>query len=155
MFNYFFLPLAGAAAACPGLGRFAPYLERRCVRPATPAVSSAPRTMWYLTPGKSFTLPPRTNTIECSWRLCPSPGIYAFTSLPLVKRTRATLRIAEFGFLGVVVYTRVHTPLRCGHESKATDLLFLVILVLPFRTNCEIVGIIYNTIYLFICLLEF
>ena len=35
------------------------------------------------------------------------------------------------------------------------DLLFLAILALPFRTNCEIVGIIYNTIYLFICLLEF
>src|SRR3954468_23839143 len=29
-------------------------------------------------------------------------------------RTRATLRSAEFGFLGVVVYTRVHTPRRCG-----------------------------------------
>lgn len=35
----------------------------------------------------------------------------------------------------------MHTPRRCGDESKATDLLFLVILVLPFRTNCEIVGI--------------
>src|SRR5438309_11568153 len=29
-------------------------------------------------------------------------------------RTRATLRRAELGFLGVVVYTRVHTPRRCG-----------------------------------------
>src|SRR5260370_24411939 len=29
-------------------------------------------------------------------------------------RTRATLRKAEFGFLGVVVYTRVHTPRRWG-----------------------------------------
>src|SRR3954453_18712094 len=29
-------------------------------------------------------------------------------------RTRATLRRAEFGFFGVVVYTRVHTPRRCG-----------------------------------------
>ena len=28
------------------LGRLAPYLERRCVRFATPAVSSVPRTMW-------------------------------------------------------------------------------------------------------------
>ena len=32
--------------------------------------------------------------------------------MPLVSRTRATFRKAEFGFLGVVVYTRVHTPLR-------------------------------------------
>src|SRR5690606_17614949 len=123
------------------LGRLAPYFERRCVLPATPAVSNAPRTIWYRTPGKSFTLPPLTNTIECSWRLCPSPGMYAFTSFPLVNLTLATFRMAEFGFLGVVVYTRVQTPLRWGHESKATDLLFLVIVALPFRTNCEIVGI--------------
>src|SRR4051795_10949085 len=31
-----------------------------------------------------------------------------------VMRTRATLRSAEFGFFGVVVYTRVQTPRRCG-----------------------------------------
>src|ERR1700748_3615042 len=34
--------------------------------------------------------------------------------MPLVRRTRATLRSAELGFLGVVVYTRVHPPRRCG-----------------------------------------
>src|ERR1700729_4296934 len=34
--------------------------------------------------------------------------------MPLVSLTRATLRSAEFGFLGVVVYTRVQTPRRCG-----------------------------------------
>jgi hypothetical protein len=39
------------------------------------------------------------------------------------------------------VYTRVQTPRLCGHESKAADLLFLVIVTLPFRTNCAIVGI--------------
>jgi hypothetical protein len=32
----------------------------------------------------------------------------------LVKRTRATLRKAEFGFFGVVVLTTVHTPRFCG-----------------------------------------
>ena len=31
--------------------------------------------------------------------------------------------MAELGFLGVVVYTLTHTPLRCGHESNAGDLL--------------------------------
>ena len=36
---------AGAAAACPGLGRFVPYFERRWLRPATPEVSNAPRMM--------------------------------------------------------------------------------------------------------------
>src|ERR1043165_1556630 len=40
--------------------------------------------------------------------------MYTVTSMPLVSRTRATLRSAEFGFLGVVVYTRVQTPRRCG-----------------------------------------
>src|ERR671931_1564192 len=34
--------------------------------------------------------------------------------MPPEMRTRATLRSAEFGFLGVVVYTRVQTPRRCG-----------------------------------------
>src|SRR5690348_10052128 len=34
--------------------------------------------------------------------------------MPLVSRTRATLRSAEFGFFGVVVYTRVQTPRRWG-----------------------------------------
>jgi hypothetical protein len=36
--------------------------------------------------------------------------MYAVTSMPLVKRTRAILRSAEFGFLGVIVRTCVHTP---------------------------------------------
>jgi hypothetical protein len=31
------------------------------------------------------------------------PGMYVVTSMPLVSRTRATLRSAEFGFLGVWV----------------------------------------------------
>ena len=45
------------------------------------------------------------------------------TSYLLVRRTFATFRRAEFGFFGVVVYTLVHTPLRCGHSVSATDLL--------------------------------
>src|SRR5215217_8584140 len=40
--------------------------------------------------------------------------MYVVTSMPLVRRTRATLRRAELGFFGVVVYTRVQTPRRCG-----------------------------------------
>ena len=43
------------------------------------------------------------------------------TSNPLVRRTLATLRIAEFGFFGVVVYTRVQTPRFCGHCSRCMD----------------------------------
>ena len=50
--------------------------------------------------------------------------MYEMTSKPLVRRTLATLRSAEFGFFGVVVYTRVHTPRRCGQFSSAGLLLF-------------------------------
>src|SRR5580698_9718222 len=85
------------------LGRLAPYLDRPCRRSLTPAQSRAPRTVWYLTPGKSLTRPPRINTTECSCKLWPIPGMYAVTSTLVVKRTRATLRNAEFGFFGVVV----------------------------------------------------
>ena len=45
--------------------------------------------------------------------------------MPLVSLTRATLRRAEFGFFGVVVYTRVHTPRRCGEPLSAGVLPFL------------------------------
>ena len=40
--------------------------------------------------------------------------MYAVTSMSFVSRTRATLRSAEFGFLGVEVKTRTHTPRFCG-----------------------------------------
>src|SRR4051812_42250230 len=66
--------------------------------------------MWYLTDGRSLTRPPRTSTTECSCRLCPIPGMYAVTSIWLVRRTRAILRSAEFGFFGVMVRTCKHTP---------------------------------------------
>ena len=39
--------------------------------------------------------------------------------MPLESRTRATLRSAEFGFLGVVVLTCVHTPRFCGEPCSA------------------------------------
>src|SRR5690606_1678423 len=53
----------------PHLGRLAPYFDRRWRRAAIPWVSSAPRMMWYRTPGRSFTRPPRIKTTECSCRL--------------------------------------------------------------------------------------
>jgi len=60
--------------------------------------------------------------------------------MPLVKRTRATLRSAEFGFLGVVVYTRVHTPRRCGLPFKAAVFLTETLSLRPLRTSWLIVG---------------
>src|SRR5688572_7328807 len=60
--------------------------------------------------------------------------------MPLVRRTRATLRRAEFGFLGVVVYTRVHTPRRCGLPLSAAVLVLATLSWRPLRTSCWIVG---------------
>src|SRR5581483_6706747 len=84
-------------------GFFAPYLDRLWRRSWTPLELSVPRILWERTPGRSLTRPPRINTTECSCKLWPTPGMYDVTSMPLVSRTRATLRSAEFGFFGVVV----------------------------------------------------
>src|SRR6185437_15595270 len=62
------------------------------------------------------------------------------TSKPLVSRTLATLRSAEFGFFGVVVYTRVHTPRFCGLPPSAGTLLLVGSLRRPLRSNWLIVG---------------
>ncbi|EKD46521.1 MAG: hypothetical protein ACD_67C00203G0004 [uncultured bacterium] len=42
--------------------------------------------------------------------MCPTPGIYAVTSIPFVSRTLAIFRRAELGFFGVVVLTLIQTP---------------------------------------------
>src|SRR5437764_6573564 len=78
--------------------------------------------------------------MECSCRLWPTPGMYAVTSWPVVRRTRATLRRAEFGFLGVWVYTRVHTPRRCGAPFRAGVLVLSTLESRPFRTSWAMVG---------------
>jgi hypothetical protein len=61
--------------------------------------------------------------------------MYEVTSNPDVKRTRATFLNAELGFLGVVVYTLVQTPLLCGQAFKAADLLLNLIAFLGFLIN--------------------
>src|ERR671936_216726 len=64
--------------------------------------------------------------------------------------TRATLRSAEFGFFGVVVYTRVQTPRRCGAATFFLRPLpdfrpgvasFFVFGLRPLRTSWDVVGI--------------
>src|SRR5437764_10763497 len=60
--------------------------------------------------------------------------------MPLVSRTRATLRRAEFGFFGVVVYTRVHTPRRCGAPFRAGVLVLSCFCSRPLRTSWAMVG---------------
>src|SRR5277367_1328801 len=65
------------------------------------------------------------------------------TSWPLVRRTLATLRKAEFGFLGVRVMTCTQTPRRCGAPFSAGDFVLTTTLRRPLRTNWLIVGIPY------------
>ena len=67
--------------------------------------------------------------------------MYAVTSKPLVSFTRATLRNAEFGFLGVTVHTRVQTPRRCGQDLSAGASLVRRDFFLGFRISWLIVGI--------------
>lgn len=50
--------------------------------------------------------------------------MYAVTSRPFVSRTLATLRRAEFGFLGVIVRTLRHTPRFCGLPLLTRVILF-------------------------------
>ncbi len=46
--------------------------------------------------------------------------------MPLLRRTRATLRSAEFGFLGVWVRTWVQTPRFCGEPLPWTRVVLVV-----------------------------
>src|ERR1700730_13634485 len=64
------------------------------------------------------------------------------TSKPLVRRTLATLRNAEFGFLGVVVWTRVHTPRFCGDCCRAGTFLRAFCATRGLRINWLMVGIV-------------
>src|ERR1035438_4813597 len=80
------------------------------------------------------------STMECSCRLCPTPGMYVVTSIPLVNRTRDTFRSAEFGFLGVEVYTRVQTPRFWGQLCNAGLEVFQRGGFRPLRTSWLNVG---------------
>src|SRR6266446_9347942 len=82
--------------------------------------------------------------MECSCRLCPSPGMYAVTSTPLESLTRATLRSAEFGFLGVMILTCKQTPFFWGHPCKAGCFGLRYCCTRAFRTSWLIVGMHYS-----------
>src|SRR6478735_3455735 len=83
--------------------------------------------------------------------------MYAVTSIPLERRTRAIFRSAEFGFFGVMVFTWVQTPRFCGDDvplrsrpayrpsalfvnPSAGALVFFLTVFRPFLTNWLIVG---------------
>src|SRR6186713_1050482 len=61
--------------------------------------------------------------------------------MPLVRRTRATFRSAEFGFFGVCVNTRTHTPRFCGLTWSAGLFVLVTIFSRPWRTSWLMVGI--------------
>src|ERR1051325_11298971 len=61
--------------------------------------------------------------------------------MPLVRRTRATFRSAELGFLGVTVRTTVQTPRLKGLLLRAGDLDLTLGVARPFLTNWLTVGI--------------
>src|ERR1700751_4818833 len=69
--------------------------------------------------------------------------MYVVTSIPFVSLTRATLRNAEFGFFGVCVYTRMHTPRFSGQPINAGDFVLLITSSRPMRTSCENVGTVF------------
>src|SRR5262245_1181393 len=69
--------------------------------------------------------------------------MYVVTSTEFVRRTRATLRRAEFGFFGVCVYTRIQTPRFSGQPIKAGDFVLLMTASRPIRTSCENVGTVF------------
>jgi len=60
--------------------------------------------------------------------------------MPLVNRTRATFLKAELGFLGVEVYTLIHTPRFWGEDWSAGALVLAFILVRPFLWSWLMVG---------------
>src|SRR5215211_2452827 len=69
--------------------------------------------------------------------------------MPFVSLTRAIFRRAEFGFFGVTVATRVHTPRRCGAATRRfrpwPDLrpgvvTFFFCGVRPLRTSWFVLG---------------
>lgn len=89
----------------------------------TCAQSYLPLTTVSLTPGRSCVLPPCINTTLCSCKLCPSPGINTTASLPLERRTRAHLRLAELGFFGFLIMVFRTTAFSCGRPNVAPSFL--------------------------------
>jgi hypothetical protein len=61
--------------------------------------------------------------------------MYAIALVPLLNLTLATLRLAEFGFLGVCIYTLVQTAFRCGDPSKILAFFLLVFFKRGFLIN--------------------
>src|SRR4051794_37984560 len=64
--------------------------------------------------------------------------------MPLVRRTRQTLRSAEFGFFGVVVYTRTQTPRFWGQDFRAGEAVLKRAASRPWRMSWLMVGMVWS-----------
>lgn len=73
-----------------------------------------PLTTFTWTPGRSWVRPPSINTTLCSCKVCPSFGMKAVNSFPLLKRTRQHFLWAEFGFFGFRVIVCSTIPFNWG-----------------------------------------
>ena len=89
------------------------------------AQSYFPLITFILIPGKSWVRPASTNTTLCSCRVCPTPGMYAVNSFPLLSLTLQHLRWAEFGFLGLRIMTCNTIPFIWGLPSRTLFFLGL------------------------------
>jgi hypothetical protein len=80
--------------------------------------------------------------------LCHSHPIYAFTSYQLVSLTLATFLRAEFGFLGVIVVTFVHT-----HLFKGFPLLeVFIVQAIEFLVTCRAGALLFTTLFFLLVL---
>src|SRR5256885_188938 len=82
----------------------------------------------------------RHTRLQGDWSSDVCSSDLVVTSIEFVKRTRATFRSAEFGFFGVCVYTRMHTPRFSGQPASAGDFVFIRTASRPILTSCENVG---------------
>jgi hypothetical protein len=80
--------------------------------------SAAPLIHVYRTPGQSCARPPLIITTLCCCTLCPSPGMIAVMTLPVLNRTLHVFLSPELGFLGVVTPTFRQTPFIAGRNDR-------------------------------------
>ncbi len=125
----------------PHFRTLAPYFERRWRRSLTPCVSSTPRRIVVTDAWKVLYAAYRGSGPPSAPEGCASRRDVADHFETVGQANLRNLPIAEFGFFGVVVYTRVHTPRFCGQDSKCCDLDILTFASRGLRISCWIVGI--------------
>ena len=118
------------------LGFLAPYFERRCVLPSHLQYREL-HEQCGIEPREDLLHDPHEQVQYCALVDCVLHlRCRHLLHFHLIDAPLATLRIAEFGFFRRRCVDTVHTPLRCGQESSAADLLFCLICLRPFLTSC-------------------